>query len=190
MNFRPIRRRVGILLFLTLVLLSDTGWGQFRERRMDSRFDDFDSDGDGQLSGDEIPIWGRRFDRDQDQFVSPLEFRAAIRQIVQNRFNTIESQDWKPSEFAAAPDPDDPISKSSVLAAAKYNAQHQGVSFIVFHDGTLIYEDYPNGGGPDQAHELASGTRSFIAVMACAAVQDGLIRWDEPVSDTIRLALR
>ncbi|PZO54729.1 MAG: serine hydrolase [Alphaproteobacteria bacterium] len=70
-------------------------------------------------------------------------------------------------------------------AAAAYSAARGGVSLIIMLDGVVVCEDYPNGGAADQAHFLASGTKSFTGVIAAAAVQDGLLRFDELVSDTL-----
>lgn len=69
--------------------------------------------------------------------------------------------------------------------AAAYSAARDGVSFLVKYDGRLICEEYPNGGKIDDGHLLASGTKSFTGTIAAAAVQDGLLKLDEPVSATI-----
>ena len=39
--------------------------------------------------------------------------------------------------------------------------------------------------GEEEPHELASGTKSFSGVMAVCAVQDGLLKLDEKVADTL-----
>lgn len=70
-------------------------------------------------------------------------------------------------------------------AAAEYSASLRGISFLVIENGEVVYEDYPNEGAIDRAHPLASGTKSFIGIMAAAAVQDGILSLDERVSDTI-----
>ena len=70
-------------------------------------------------------------------------------------------------------------------AAAEYSASLRGVSFLVIQDGEVVFEDYPNDGAADNAHPLASGTKSFAGILAAAAVQDGLLSLDENVSDTI-----
>ncbi|MFZ5831670.1 MAG: serine hydrolase domain-containing protein, partial [Planctomycetota bacterium] len=61
-----------------------------------------------------------------------------------------------------------------------------GISMLVMLDGRIVFEHYPNGGRPDRAHELASGTKSFSGILAAAAAQDGLLTLDEKVSDTLR----
>jgi CubicO group peptidase (beta-lactamase class C family) len=75
--------------------------------------------------------------------------------------------------------------QSSFSAAAKYSAERGGVSFLVMKDGRVVAEEYPNGGDANRARELASGTKSFSGVMAACAVQDGLMNWDDRVSDVI-----
>jgi len=69
--------------------------------------------------------------------------------------------------------------------AAEYSARYRGISLLVMVDGKTVFEDYPNGGSPTRAHELASGTKSFSGVMAIAAQQDGLLSLDEPASKTL-----
>jgi CubicO group peptidase (beta-lactamase class C family) len=70
-------------------------------------------------------------------------------------------------------------------AAAAYSAERRGVSLVVMQRGRIVFEDYPNGGGPGRGWELASGTKSFTGIMAAAAVQDRLLEWDERCADTL-----
>lgn len=70
-------------------------------------------------------------------------------------------------------------------AAAAYSAERRGVSMLAMRDGRVLFEDYPDPGSPDAGWELASGTKSFTGVMAACASADGLLRLDEPVSNTI-----
>jgi CubicO group peptidase (beta-lactamase class C family) len=71
-------------------------------------------------------------------------------------------------------------------AAAAYSAERRGVSLVVVQRGDVIFEDYPNQGGPTRGWELASGTKSFTGVLCAAAIQDRLISsWDEPAADTL-----
>lgn len=80
------------------------------------------------------------------------------------------------------PDPNNPLFHK--LAAA-YSAQNRGIALLVMVDGQTVFEDYPNGGSPTRAHELASGTKSFCGVMAVAAAQDGLLWLEEPLAQTL-----
>ncbi len=70
-------------------------------------------------------------------------------------------------------------------AAADYSAAHDGVSLLVMQAGEIVFEDYPNGGGPEEAWITASGTKSFWGVLLAAMVQDGIASPDELVADTI-----
>jgi len=79
-----------------------------------------------------------------------------------------------------------PLSAAGCPQAAAYSAAADGVSLYVLRDGVPVCADYPNGGAPDAAWGLASGTKSFSGVMAAAAIEDGLLSgWDEVVADTI-----
>ncbi len=78
-----------------------------------------------------------------------------------------------------------PAASFSFRQAAEYSAAREGISMLVMIDGEVVFEDYPNGGSVGRPHELASGTKSFCGVLAAAATADGLLRFDEKVSDTI-----
>lgn len=76
--------------------------------------------------------------------------------------------------------------RQAVCDAAKaYSEARQGVSVLVLKNGQVACEAYVAGGGPDQGYELWSGTKSFNGLIAAAAVQDGLLSLDEPVSLTL-----
>lgn len=70
---------------------------------------------------------------------------------------------------------------SGCAAAIAYSDLHRGVSVLVLQDGVPVCQS----NNVSRPHELWSGTKSFIGMIAAAAVQDGLIRLDEPVADTI-----
>ncbi|WP_417497512.1 serine hydrolase domain-containing protein [Maricaulis sp.] len=70
-------------------------------------------------------------------------------------------------------------------AAAQYSRGTRGIAVLVVLHGSIVCEDYADGIDPDQSWELASAVKSFTAVIAAAAVQDGLITLDETVADTI-----
>ncbi len=69
--------------------------------------------------------------------------------------------------------------------AAEYSKTERGDAVLVMIDGRIVFEDYPNNGSPARTHLLASGTKSFVGVMAAAAVQDSLLAWDELVARTL-----
>ncbi len=74
---------------------------------------------------------------------------------------------------------------NAYLKAAEYSAMQKGISMLIMKDGEIVFEHYPNGGSSDRAHELASGTKSFSGLIAVAAMEDKLLKLDEPVSATI-----
>lgn len=65
--------------------------------------------------------------------------------------------------------------------AIAYSAARDGVAVLVVKDGRIVCASP----GVDVPHELWSGTKSLIGLMAAAAVQDGLLTLDEPAADTI-----
>lgn len=60
--------------------------------------------------------------------------------------------------------------------AADYSEQNGGRSILVMVEGKIVFERYANGAGNQMANILASGTKSFVGVVAMAAVEDGLLR--------------
>jgi len=60
-----------------------------------------------------------------------------------------------------------------------------GQTLVVMFDGGIILERYSNGGAADRRQLLASGSKSFVGAAAAAAVEDKLIRLDDPASDAI-----
>ncbi|WGM40628.1 serine hydrolase [Caulobacter sp. NIBR1757] len=82
---------------------------------------------------------------------------------------------------AAMPAPPQPACET----ARVYSEALAGVSVLVLKDGRVVCESYGQGGGPDAGHEIWSGTKSFNGLIAAAAVQDGLLTLDEPVSLTL-----
>lgn len=154
-----------------------------------SRFEAMDKNNDGEITASETerPFVIRRFDSDASGGLSITEFRALMERIVGGRPQPAgDDSPWKASPFENDLPNDAPITKTSILAAAKYSAEHDGISFLILYDGELIYDDYPNGGSESRYHELASGTKSFTGVLAMAAIEDGIIEsLEENVSDTI-----
>ena len=70
-------------------------------------------------------------------------------------------------------------------AALAYSAAHRGAAVLALKDGKPICEGYAGEGAADHAMELWSGAKSFVGLMAAAAVQDGLLSLDEPVTKTL-----
>lgn len=70
-------------------------------------------------------------------------------------------------------------------AARVYSDARSGVSVLVLQEGKVVCESYGAEGGPGRGHEIWSGTKSFNGLILAAAVQDGLLTLDEPVSVTL-----
>ncbi|MCX8058104.1 MAG: serine hydrolase [Spirochaetes bacterium] len=78
------------------------------------------------------------------------------------------------------------ISIENCKLASKYSLENDGVSFLVFYNNSILYEEYLSGRGPETPNELASGTKSFSGILACLLIMDGLMAsFDEKISDTI-----
>lgn len=77
------------------------------------------------------------------------------------------------------------IDDASFRRAVEYSASAKGLSLLVMQDGKITHEAYSNGHDANRAHLLASGTKSFAGVIAMAAQEDGLLKLDEKVADTL-----
>ena len=64
------------------------------------------------------------------------------------------------------------LSDAGLDRARAYAARHDGLSLLILHDGGVVLEDYPVS-GPDDAHALHSGTKSFRGVLAGTETVDG-----------------
>jgi CubicO group peptidase (beta-lactamase class C family) len=73
----------------------------------------------------------------------------------------------------------------SLKAASAYSAARRGYSFLVLQNGQVRYESYANGDSANRIASIFSGTKGFWCVAAAAAVEDGILDFDEPVRDTI-----
>ncbi len=69
--------------------------------------------------------------------------------------------------------------------AAQYSRNHGGVALRVERDGRLLYENYAPGWSASTPHKIYSGTKSFVAVAALIAQEEGLLSFDEKASDTL-----
>jgi CubicO group peptidase (beta-lactamase class C family) len=87
--------------------------------------------------------------------------------------------------FAFSPAAFSEISVSNCARAAKYSESRRGSAMLVVQNGRTIFEHYANGGSANRRWPIFSGTKSFWGIAALAAVQEGLFRLDDPVSDTI-----
>ncbi len=75
---------------------------------------------------------------------------------------------------------------AAIQKALEYSKANNGLSLLILHDGRLVFEDYHNGYAKDDAHLLASATKSFSGVILAALVEDKIVSsFDEKVSQTI-----
>lgn len=70
-------------------------------------------------------------------------------------------------------------------AAIAYSTGRAGAAVLALRDGKPVCEGYSGAGGADRPMEIWSGTKSFVGLMAAAAIQDGLLTLDEPVAKTL-----
>src|SRR5437868_9593235 len=72
------------------------------------------------------------------------------------------------------------LDPAAVSAAADYSARHRVFSLLALRDGRTLLDQ--NARTP---HKIYSGTKAFWDLAALAAAEDGLLRLDERVADTI-----
>jgi CubicO group peptidase (beta-lactamase class C family) len=83
---------------------------------------------------------------------------------------------------AAKPSPN----PDGIQKALEYSKSLNGLSLVIMQNGKIIFEDYHNGFAKDDAHLLASATKSFSGVLLAAMTEDKLVSsFDEKVSQTI-----
>ena len=69
--------------------------------------------------------------------------------------------------------------------ARAYSAETSGDALLVWIEGELVLEDYPNGYDPEKPHMLTEASMLFPSLAALVAAGDGRLRLEEPVSQTI-----
>jgi CubicO group peptidase (beta-lactamase class C family) len=82
--------------------------------------------------------------------------------------------------LAATPISEAAVTPTTIRAAAAYSATRGGKSFLAIQHGRTLLEQ-----SAGQRRKIYSGTKAFWCLAALAAVEDGLLRLDEPVSATI-----
>jgi len=70
----------------------------------------------------------------------------------------------------------------NLKTAAEYSRARRGFAMLVAQNGSIVFEDYENGSAPGEAHKIYSGTKGFWCVAALCAVEDGLLKLDEPAA--------
>jgi CubicO group peptidase (beta-lactamase class C family) len=85
----------------------------------------------------------------------------------------------------SAPVSGDEITPEHFALAARFSLDHGGLALRVEQGGRLLYESYAPGFSASTPHKIYSGTKSFVAVAALIAEQQGLLNLDEKASDTL-----
>lgn len=75
------------------------------------------------------------------------------------------------------------ITRAECAAAMRFSEERTGVALLVLVDGVSVCHSAAKS--LETPHELWSGTKSFVGLLAAAAVQDGLLTLDEKVADTL-----
>lgn len=70
-------------------------------------------------------------------------------------------------------------------AAIAYSSDRAGIAVLVLKNGRPICEGYAPGVQPDQRQDVQSASKALVGMIAAAAVQDHLLRLDEPISATL-----
>jgi CubicO group peptidase (beta-lactamase class C family) len=79
----------------------------------------------------------------------------------------------------------DGITADHFANAAQYSRTHGGLALRVEQGGHLLFENYVPGFSSSTPHRIFSGTKSFVAIGALIAQQEGLLTFDEKASDTL-----
>ena len=186
---RTIHIRFPSVLAIAAVISSTVvaaGYAQTPAGRISDRFRELDTDNNGTLSESEAGRTASVFDAidtDHDRQLSIREIRDYLRNG--GRLGPSTAPDAPPREIVGEFPEDSPITLASCRAATKYSRQAAGHAVLIMINGETVYESYHNGWSGEAAHRLASGTKSFAGVTAAVAAAEGLLRFDEKVSDTI-----
>ena len=78
------------------------------------------------------------------------------------------------------------LENASVRAAAEYSAARKGEALLIIQNGKTIFESYPGNHSAQAAHRIYSGTKGFWVLAALAAEEEGILKLDERVADTIQ----
>lgn len=73
----------------------------------------------------------------------------------------------------------------ALSSAAEYARKYDLHGLLITQAGETLCEEYAGGYDAEKPHALYSGTKSFWGVAAAAAVDDGLLEFDEPVCETL-----
>lgn len=95
--------------------------------------------------------------------------------------------DWTTAEWLVASDPADLRMNAEKLAALDpvIKSEYSNINgIVVARNGAIAYERYYNGYGPNDAHHVASVTKSIVSALIGIAIDSGFIRHaDQKVLD-------
>lgn len=77
------------------------------------------------------------------------------------------------------------LTSEAIAAARAYSGKHSGAGMIVAEAGAIRYEDYYNGHKGNEPLHIYSGTKSFFGVLAVIAEEEGILKLDELVAETL-----
>jgi CubicO group peptidase (beta-lactamase class C family) len=77
------------------------------------------------------------------------------------------------------------VTSAHFANAAHYSLDHGGLAVRVEQGGHLLFESYASGYSASTPHKIYSGTKSFFAVAALIAQQEGLLTLDEKACLTL-----
>ncbi len=77
------------------------------------------------------------------------------------------------------------LSSESIRNAHRYSVQNNGRALLIYENGNLRFEDYYSGYRKGEPLHIYSGTKSFFAVLAIIAEEEGLLKLDERVAETL-----
>jgi CubicO group peptidase (beta-lactamase class C family) len=78
-----------------------------------------------------------------------------------------------------------PVRAQDFDAAEAYSLKTGGQAFLVRVNGKIIRETYSEGGGRDIPQKIYSGTKAFWSLTALVAAEQGILKLDEAVAETL-----
>lgn len=91
------------------------------------------------------------------------------------------------STLAKPPNPSVLLSRATENygRAAAYSQRQGGDALLILKNDEIVLEQYAKPYTAETPHVLASGTKSFVGILAIAAVDDKLLDLDEPAANTL-----
>ncbi|MGH1335345.1 MAG: serine hydrolase domain-containing protein [Aureispira sp.] len=76
-----------------------------------------------------------------------------------------------------------PEKRQGIESIETFLKQQKTTAFLVLRNDSLLYEQYFNGGSKEQARIVFSVTKSITATLTAIAIEEGVMRLDQPISD-------